>query len=133
MTQIDAASRLAALIRQQMSAGPSLKAPHEAGCTSSKRSMPAARNAAAASPSRDVAAMVALRVQSIASEDPQRERKAFGMFLHTVLLARFGEQLINDPGFHQIVEEVHRQMETDPDLVASIRQATKMLLDARGP
>jgi hypothetical protein len=61
-------------------------------------------------------------------DDPQRERKAFRIFLESVLLAELGDELINDPAFYQMVEDVQLQMEGDPELASAISQAAKLLL-----
>lgn len=72
--------------------------------------------------------LIARRVASIDVNDPQRGRKAFRVFLESVLLAQFGEQLINDAQFYQMVEQVHTTMEADPQLAAMIEQAIQVLL-----
>ena len=134
MTQIDAASQLAALIRRQMAAArPSAKGVRK---TTTASALDATRQAeeqdAQSAPGNNIASAVALRVQSIDPDDPQRERKAFRMFLDAVLLAEFGEQLINDPGFYQLVEQVHQQMEADSELLEAIHQAAATLLGLAG-
>jgi hypothetical protein len=77
---------------------------------------------------RDIAGLIAQRVLVIAPDDPQRERKAFRIFLESVLLAELGGELINDPAFYQMVEDVHQQMENDPGLASAVSQAARLLL-----
>jgi hypothetical protein len=73
-------------------------------------------------------AALVVRVRSIASDDPQREHKAFRMFLEATLLEQFGSDVINDPAFYQLVDQVHTQMCNDPALEASMRAAVLALI-----
>ncbi|HSV48029.1 MAG TPA: hypothetical protein VLJ58_19720 [Ramlibacter sp.] len=120
MTRIHAADQLAALIRAQL-------APlrQRAG----RRGAPAlAADAPATAASTDLAGLVAQRIHSIGADDPQRERKAFRIFLETVLLSELGQDLVNDPSFQLMVDQVQSQMESDPELARATRQAAQALL-----
>ncbi|WP_157057099.1 hypothetical protein [Herbaspirillum autotrophicum] len=79
-------------------------------------------------PQKDIASLIASRVSIIDPDDPQRERKAFKVFLESVLIAELGDTLANDPAFYTMVEAVQQQMESDPELAKAIRSATKLLL-----
>jgi hypothetical protein len=79
-------------------------------------------------PRRDLATVVALRVNDIDPDDPQRGRKAFRVFLEAVLLSRFGEQLANDPQFHQLVDGVRDALEADPQTNVMVQDAIDALL-----
>jgi hypothetical protein len=63
----------------------------------------AAPRRAAAKPARGQASrsgtLIAERVRALDPADPDRGRKAFRIFLESVLLAELGEELINDHGF----------------------------------
>jgi hypothetical protein len=72
--------------------------------------------------------LVAERIRSIKPGEPQRERKALRVFLETVLLSELGQGLVNDPAFASMVDHVQSQIESDPDLAASARDATQILL-----
>jgi len=133
MTRVDVASQLASLaaaIRRQTSAARPAPASATKTGMSTALAPPAHRSEpkGALATAGEAALSVALRVRSIDPDDPGRERKAFRMFLDAVLLAEFGEQLINDAGFYQLVEQVQQHMEADPDLAASIHDAATMLL-----
>lgn len=71
---------------------------------------------------------MARRVQAIDPTDPDRYRKAFRVFLESVLLAEFGADLVNDAGFHRLVEDVHAQMNADSELADSIASAAARML-----
>jgi hypothetical protein len=125
LTGIDPASQLAALIRVQVA---SLKQRRGAA-----RATPAsARDAPAADASNDLSAVVAQRIRAIPAGDPQRERKAFRLFLETVLLAELGESLVNDPSFAVMVDHVQQQMESDPKLKEASLEAARALLKSAG-
>lgn len=118
---------LAAIIRRQVTS--LARAPGNASARGSARS-PTGRADAPAErePASDIAALIARRVQAIDPDDPNRQRKAFKVFLESVLLAEFGDGLINDAGFHQLVDDVHSEMEADDELASAIRAATARLL-----
>jgi hypothetical protein len=132
MTSIDSAGTLAAAIRRQVS---SLSRPTGVGTGAVARSRngsagTATRSNAGAEAATDVAALVARRILAIDPNDPKKHRKAFRMFLESVLLAEFGTDLVNDAGFHRLVDDVHSQMESDDDLAAAIEQAAGRMLTA---
>jgi len=82
-------------------------------------------------PQKDIASLIASRV-SIIPRRPQREHKAFKIFLESVLIAELGDALANDPAFYTMVDAVQQQMESDPELAVAIRSATKLLLAPTG-
>jgi hypothetical protein len=123
VTSVDPATQLAALIRVQVA---SLRRREEVKAKIGRRPAAAADKTSAAP--RDLATLVAQRIRSIAPEDPQRERKAFRMFLETVLLSEFGQSLVGDPAFVQMVDQVQGQMEKDPELAQASRDAARLLL-----
>ena len=64
----------------------------------------------------------------IEHSDPDRRRKALRVFLESLLLKEWGQQLINDPGFQQLVDGVQVQMEADAALRPLMEQAADRLL-----
>lgn len=131
MTQIDP-NGLAAVIRRQVSS--LANAPGSGVAAVARAAQPARARSAATDARPDIAALVARRVLALDPSDPDRPRKAFRVFLESVLLAEFGDDLINDAGFHRLVESVHEQMSGDADLAQSISQATtRMLRPATAP
>ena len=128
MTGLDPANQLAALIRVQVA---SLRRRQDPKTPAGRRSAPAADSNA---PQPDLAAVVAHRIRSISADDPQRERKAFRIFLETVLLSELGQQLVGDPAFALMVDHVQGQMESDPELAQASLDAARLLLkSAHGP
>jgi hypothetical protein len=76
----------------------------------------------------NLGALIELRVRQIGRDDPQRGRKAFRVFLEVVLASHFGPSLINDPAFHQMVDDVQRAMEANADCGRLIDSAIAQLL-----
>jgi hypothetical protein len=101
---IGAVSELVAVIQGQLAArSPARKA----------RGRGAERTATRYAPDQ-LTALIEQRVRQIGADDPQRGRKAFRVFLEAVLLSHFGEAMVADPKFFQMVDEVHDGLESDP-------------------
>ncbi|UIF89372.1 hypothetical protein [Cupriavidus sp. UYPR2.512] len=78
----------------------------------------------------DLLARVALAVVAISPDDPQGKRRAFRVYLGSVLAREFGVHLINDPGFDELVGRVQDSMEVNPELRAAMDRAGDLLLQA---
>lgn len=145
---IDPSTQLAAMIRAQFAAQFRAQAKERplAGQKTAQRDVHAARDGAGHSPGASeettkepasdqaqIQQMVALRVRSLSPDDPQRQRKAFRLFLESVLMQAFGRDRLDDRGFDQMVDAVLERMESDPQLHAALREAGDLLLaDAGG-
>lgn len=121
MSRIDSAGRIAEIVRRQVDALRDPASPH-AGRSAAQGRRPASREAAS------LGAVIARRIHAIDPSDPDRRRKAFRVFLESVLLAELGEALINDPGFYQLVDQVQAQMHADADLARAMDEAADLLL-----
>ena len=73
--------------------------------------------------------LISQRVKALDPADPQRGRKAFRIFLESVLLNELGQELINDSAFYQMVDQVQQTMEQDEKIAAAIEKAVASLLD----
>jgi hypothetical protein len=82
----------------------------------------------AAQTREDLATRIARRVAVIDKGDPDRRRKAFRVFLESLMLDEWGAQLLNDPGFHQLVDTVQAQMESNAELRSLMNEASERLL-----
>lgn len=78
---------------------------------------------------KNLAGLIELRINRIASDDPQRGRKAFRVFLEAVLLSQLGESLVNDAKFFQMVDDVQCALEADAACGAMVASAIAQLLD----
>ncbi|MDN8618026.1 hypothetical protein [Variovorax ginsengisoli] len=81
----------------------------------------------------DVQQLVALRVGALSADDPQRHRKAFRIFLESVLMQTFGPERIDALGFNQLVDTVMQRMEGEPSLQGAMREAADHLLAESAP
>lgn len=123
---ISTVGQLVSVIRAQFAARPEF-APSQKGPASSQG--PAANKASTYSP-ENLEALIGQRVRSINRDDPNRGRKAFRAFLEAILLSHLGESLINDPKFYQLVDDVQRSMERDPELLKLIEVASEHLISS---
>ena len=71
---------------------------------------------------------LAQRLQAIAPQDPQRQRKAARIYLESELAREFGADLVTDPAFTQMVDAVHDQMRQDSEVAAALDAAGELLL-----
>ena len=78
----------------------------------------------------DLSAIVAGRIRSIDSSDPQRGRKAMRMFLEIVVLSELGPHLANDPKFNVMLDHIEHEMNNDADLAQASHEAAEFLLRA---
>ena len=81
-----------------------------------------------ASNDAEIQRQVALRVRGLSPDDPQRQRKAYRLFLESVLVQAFGRERLSDRGLDQMVDVVLQRMESDAQLLAALRQAGDQLL-----
>jgi hypothetical protein len=124
MARIDGIDALAAMMRQQVrSLGRGATGRVDAGATEPNR--PERKKKVGKG---DLAAVVSRRVAALDKTDPDVRRKAFRIFLEAVLLAEFGEELINDSAFQGLVDDTVGQMSADPALAEAMQRAAGMLL-----
>lgn len=121
MPNIDSTSRFLSQIREQVSAA-ALQAR-----TAQGRPAALARPARSSS-SPDPQRVLLQRVRAIDRDDPDRRKKAFRIFLESILVDELGKDLLNDPGYHRIVEDVYRTMERNTNLAPAIDKAGEYLL-----
>lgn len=98
--------------------------------STSEQSDRRATDAASSQPrhAESLASAIARRITAIDKADPDRRRKAFRVFLESLMLDEWGPQLINDPGFQQLVDNVQTQMESRADLRLLMDEAAGRLL-----
>jgi len=108
---------MARLIREQMSS------------LQNDKKLPASNNKdlgktnLSAASAQSILELVQTRVRSLSRDDPQRSKKAFRIFLESVLLDQLGANMINDPAFYQVVDTVIQTMESDIHLKNQMEQA----------
>ena len=77
----------------------------------------------------DLLSRVAHAVIAIDPDDPSRRRKAFRIYLGSVLANELGLHLLNDPGFDDLVGRVQDSMDQDAQLHAAMERAGELLLE----
>lgn len=58
-----------------------------------------------------------LSIETIALDDPARDKKITRFFVESVLAWQFGDAIINDPGFSGLADEVQATLEIDPQFL----------------
>jgi hypothetical protein len=125
MHNIDSTSRFLSQIREQVSA-----AALQARASQGRPAGPA--RPTRISSVRDPQRILLQRVRTIDPDDPDRRKKAFRVFLESILADELGKHLLNDPAYHQIVEDVYRTMERNTNLAPAIDKAGEYLLQSAG-
>ncbi len=113
---IDPSSQLAAMVRTQFGAQR----------RASARRDPAHRDAGHGDAT--IQQTIALRVRALSPDDPQRQRKAFRIFLESVLVRALGHTRPETHGFDQLVDTVLQRMDGDAALATALREAGDLLL-----
>src|SRR5437016_1460833 len=62
----------------------------------------------------DLQRQVAERIRAVDADDPHRREKATRIFLESVLRREYGDGLLNDPRFLDMLEDIQASMEADP-------------------
>ena len=72
--------------------------------------------AAAAQPRPTLEGQIRQRLAAIRPDDPQRRRRSLRATLEVCLLSEFGERLSSDPAFHELVDKVMQQIDSEAAL-----------------
>lgn len=123
MTSIDPTGKLLAYLRQQTQEW-RRQQPAGAGKPDS------AQRGSRKSDKQDALSIASRQVAAIDKDDPQSRRKAFRIYLASLLMQEFGAGVANDPGFSSLVDRVQDTMEGDLQLKQSMDQAGDLLLKA---
>lgn len=128
---IDPTHQLAALIRAQFASQVHVQADRRAkgsGSEGQRAQVAQPDRAEVTTKNERIQQLVALRVQGLAQDDPNRQRKAFRIFLESVLTQELGRIRIDESRFDRMVDEVLVRMEGDEDLKAAVLEAGALLL-----
>ncbi|MFL6676161.1 MAG: hypothetical protein ACJ8LG_23065 [Massilia sp.] len=121
MTQIDSTGRFLLQMSEQISAV-------------ARRDGIAARNENKGAPRKasrqNLEQLILERVLAVDPADPDGRRKAFRLFLESVLAHELGPDLLTDAAYNQVVEKVHQTMDKNEALSSAMDKAGEFLLDA---
>lgn len=85
-----------------------------------------ARTAQSGKPNTDaIKHKVVTQIKGISKDDPKRSHKAVTLFVENILAWQFGDELLNDPGFSGLVENVVEVLEKEPAIVQQLMALTK--------
>lgn len=136
MTRIDAATALNALLKSRSAAGE--RATLAATATATAPAAARQQDGRTAQAKVEIQAgpriepQILQRIRALAQDDPQRRRKAFRIFMESVLLNQLGRSLVGDLEFSQLVDRVVQQIEEDPSLRQSSVLAAEILIEQSG-
>jgi hypothetical protein len=69
---------------------------------------------------------VSTRLRRLSKDDPRRMDKASTIIIRSALASRFGEEVLDDPSFVQLTEDIKRIFVTQP----AVRKKIEHLLDS---
>jgi hypothetical protein len=115
MDPVNPLDGLAAILRKRIAS--------EATTKGKRAGQSAATNASAASqrPAPEVLKRkLQLSIESVALDDPARNKKVVRLFVESVLTWQFGESLLNAPGFAELADEVQATLESDEQFLGKL-------------
>lgn len=121
---ISSVNQLVANIRSQLAAG-------TAGTTTAARKSAGSKSGGLGGNSYDaqnLEGLIGQRIRQIERDAPNRGKKAFRVFLEAVLLSQLGEELINDPKFYQLLDDVQGAIEHNPETRVWLEHASAQLI-----
>jgi hypothetical protein len=121
VTTIDPHQRLAAALQQQLGALREHARTQAAGKASASPRVAASR----------LSASTLQRLGCIAPTDPDRRRKAVRVYLEGELARQFGDAVLNDAAFPQMLDAVQQQMSADAQVAAAVQALGDVLLARR--
>ena len=63
---------------------------------------------------------IASSVEAIQPDDPKRKQKLVRAFVENTLSWRFGVELMNDPNFYHLVDEVSQSLEGEAEMIEKL-------------
>ncbi len=120
-------AQLVAVIRGQLSSDVTLKPAGQRSSVGKPRKKPRTYSP------KKLESVLGERIRTIGSDDPNRGRKVFRVFLESILLSRLGEHLINDPQFYQMVDDIQTSMEADPGIRKLVDSSIEHLISVSRP
>jgi hypothetical protein len=124
MTTIDPRSPLFAAVRAQIAAARERVGPRKAE---------RAGRASASSPLAGPSGALAQRIRALDRADPHVGEHAVRLYLESELAGEFGEALLRDPAFPEMVDAVHSRMRADPEIAAASESLGRWLVEQHPP
>lgn len=77
---------------------------------------------------RDALTVAIQQIRAIPTDDPHSRRKAFRVYLASLLVQELGASVESDPGFSSLVDRVRDTMEADAHLCQAMDKAGDLLI-----
>jgi hypothetical protein len=122
MQPVDSVAQVMQVLRRQMAEN--LQRMRGSGKLAAATPAAAASVARTATPLRQT---LARRIKAIDADDPRYPDKVAALFVESVLLAEFGESLVNDPEFRYLAQQVQSAMLADANLQGSLTRLAAQL------
>ena len=111
---------IAELIRRRVSADAAAKV--KSGHTGKLSSSAQKHHLAKKQSAESVKSKIIIALNAIDINDDQKYHKYINVFVENILLWQFGEDLINDPDFIQLTEDVTDLLSKDPAILTQLMQ-----------
>jgi hypothetical protein len=119
---VNSLSQVLSVLRRQMSERASKLGSHSA--LSQSRS---AESAITADALLEVQRKVQERIRALDPNDERRQNKAVRLFLEGVFSHEFGDSMLTDPAFYNLIDDVQTAMESDSQIDQALRRMVKEL------
>jgi hypothetical protein len=119
---VNSLSQVLSVLRRQMSER-SAKLGNQSALSPSR----SAENATSADALVEVQRKVQERIRALDPDDERRQSKAVRFFLEGVLSYEFGDSMLTDPAFYNLIDDVQTAMESDSAIDQALQRMVKEL------
>jgi hypothetical protein len=119
---VNSLSQVLSVLRRQMSERAS-----KLGNRSALSQPQSAESAATADALLEVQRKVQERIRALDPDDERRQSKAVRLFLEGVFSHEFGDSMLTDPAFYNLIDEVQTAMESDSAIDQALRRMVREL------
>lgn len=122
MDPVNSLSQVLSVLRRQMSERAS-----KLGNRSALSQPQSAESAATADALLEVQRKIQERIRALDPDDERRQSKAVRLFLEGVFSHEFGDSMLTDPAFYNLIDEVQTAMESDSAIDQALRRMVREL------
>jgi hypothetical protein len=119
---VNSLSQVLSVLRRQMSERAS-----KLGNRSALSQPQSAESAATADALLEVQRKIQERIRALDPDDERRQSKAVRLFLEGVFSHEFGDSMLTDPAFYNLIDEVQTAMESDSAIDQALRRMVREL------
>ena len=122
MDPVNSLSQVLSVLRRQMS-----ERAVKLGTQSALSQSRAAESAATGDALLEVQRKVQERIRALDPNDARRQSKAVRLFLEGVFSHEFGDSMLTDPAFYNLIDDVQTAMESDSEIDQALQRMIKEL------